>query len=137
MAVTPFDYKDGLICVSEDINDGEIRVPKLLWALGNYSRFIRPGALRLGVTSSVEVSDLRSVMTSAYRNTDGKLVVVMINFLDEARNVSLAVSDNGSRTFIPYLTSDNEADNLRALPAMVSDEAFVLPAKSVVTFCEQ
>ena len=137
LAVTPFDYKDGLICISENTDDGEIRVPKLLWALGNYSRFIRPGAYRLGVTSSVEVSDLRGVMTSAYKNTDGKLVVVMINFLDETRNVSLAASDNASRTFVPYLTSDSEADNLRLLPEVASDEAFALPAKSIVTFCEQ
>ena len=67
LAVTPFDYKDGLICISENTDDGEIRVPKLLWALGSYSRFIRPGAYRLGVTSSVEVSDLRGVMISAYK----------------------------------------------------------------------
>ncbi len=49
----------------------------------------------------MEVSDLRGVMISAYKNTDGKLVVVMINFLDETRNVSLAASDNASRTFVP------------------------------------
>ena len=137
LAVTPFDYKDGLICISEDTDDGEIRVPKLLWALGNYSRFIRPGAHRLGVTAPVEVSDLKGVMASAYKNADGKLVIVMINFLDETRNVSVAASDNGSRTFIPYLTSDNETDNLRALPAIGASEAFALPAKSIVTFCEQ
>ena len=46
------DYKDGLIYANPDksLLNGTFTDSKLMWTLGNYSRFIRPGATRLGVS---------------------------------------------------------------------------------------
>ena len=82
------DYKDGLIRVLSDDGwkTGKAIDSKLMWTLGNYSRFIRPGARRyaMSVTDGgklVADGDTQpyGVMTSAYRNADGSWVVVAIN----------------------------------------------------------
>ena len=48
LAMSSYDYKDGLIYV--DVNNQTFVASKTLWALGNYSRFIRPGAQRIDFT---------------------------------------------------------------------------------------
>jgi len=54
LAVSAYDYKDGLIFVDKNKTDGNVEDSKLLWALGNFSRFIRPGSTRLGITGQCE-----------------------------------------------------------------------------------
>lgn len=50
---------------------------KLLWALGNYSLFIRPGYVRVSLEGA---DDLNSLAASAYISPDGKrLVAVFVN----------------------------------------------------------
>lgn len=75
------DYRDGLLRVysNDQWRTGYAVDSKLLWALGNFSRFIRPGAQRFGihVTSNdgKEINEgfnePKGVMCSAYRNNDG------------------------------------------------------------------
>jgi O-glycosyl hydrolase len=52
-AVATQDYKDGLIYSEPDSTmlDGTFTDSKLMWTFGNYSRFVRPGAVRLGVSA--------------------------------------------------------------------------------------
>ena len=45
IAVSKYQYRDGLIYVNPLGQD--VLQTKRLWALGNYSRFIRPGFVRL------------------------------------------------------------------------------------------
>lgn len=137
LAVTPYDYKDGLLRMTEDFYDGEITTSKLFWTFGNFSRFIRPQARRVGVSSDVDVSNLKELMVSSYRNSDGKLVIVAINFSQQAKPVNIHVSDGQKRNFILYITSDKEKDNLRRLDAVSSGKAFNIPARSVITLCEE
>ena len=57
LGVSPSDYKDGLVYVTDvngnmgelpaTKNDGLVFKSKMLWALGNYSRFVRPGMIRV------------------------------------------------------------------------------------------
>jgi len=51
IAVSRYDYHDGLLYTDyvEDGDDESLEETKRLWALGNYSRFIRPGADRVEV----------------------------------------------------------------------------------------
>jgi O-glycosyl hydrolase len=56
-----------------DQGDG-YRVSKRLWAFAAYSRFIRPGAVR--VPATIEAPGVR---TTAFRNADGALVVELLN----------------------------------------------------------
>ena len=70
------NYKDGLIRVysNDHMRSGYAVDSRLMWALGNYSRFIRPGAVRYEVTSTNEFNPY-GVMCSAltcrmYRTSD-------------------------------------------------------------------
>ena len=55
-----------------------------MWILGNYSRFIRPGAVRMSVETTDKEgkairdgdTDQQGLMCSAYRNTDGQWAMV-------------------------------------------------------------
>ena len=62
---------------------------KLLWALGNYSRFIRPGYQRVALEGAEE---LAALCGSAYRSPDGKrLVLVFVNTGFEREEVRLTL----------------------------------------------
>lgn len=77
LAISPYDYKDGLIYVDKNKTDGNYYSSKILWVLGNYSRFIKPGAVRIGLrTVPAELPE--TVMLSAYKHKD-QLTIVVIN----------------------------------------------------------
>lgn len=116
--------------------DGTFEDNKLLWALGNFSRFIRPGMVRFeindpdyGDTTSVE-----NFMISGYKNTSNKeIVLVCINNTDASRDISLEkygeefeiVNDR----FESYTTSIGS--NLRK--STMQYDAISIPSKSIVT----
>ncbi|WP_460503151.1 glycoside hydrolase, partial [Hymenobacter agri] len=66
LAVSPYDYKDGLVYVDQNKTDGNFYPSKMLWALGNYSRFVRPGAVRL--PAQPETATDTAPLVSAYRS---------------------------------------------------------------------
>ncbi|SFD17170.1 O-Glycosyl hydrolase [Algibacter pectinivorans] len=116
--------------------DGTYKENKLLWALGNFSRFVRPGMVRFEVLNP-EYSDNTSVenfMISGYRSTvSNDLVLVCINNTDNNKAISFKnytkdfelVGD----TFNTYTTST--INNLKK--ASVAYDAISIPAKSIVT----
>ena len=108
------------------------RDSKLLWALGNYSRFVRPGAVRYDVRG---LEDPYSLMVSAYRNSDGHWVVVALNYADEIKNFELSINDGHTRRWQAYRTSDVEGENLK--PLGVNDGSVRLSSRSITTFVEQ
>ena len=54
IAVSRYDYRDGLLYTDYVLPGDEesFAQTKKLWALGNFSRFIRPGAVRIGVSGA-------------------------------------------------------------------------------------
>lgn len=134
------DYKDGLLRAfpSTEADGGYVVDSKLLWTLGNFSRFIRPGAVRLEVAARDEdggyvpegETDLTGMMVSAYRNADGKYVIVAINYASETKDFIFRVADKGISGWRMYRTSDAENENL----APVEDTDGTLPPRSVTTF---
>lgn len=79
-------------------NDGDIHkggypaANKLLWALGNFSRFIRPGYIRVSLDGA---DDLDTLAASAYLSPEGdRLVAVFVNssFEDASVDISLPKS---------------------------------------------
>jgi hypothetical protein len=118
--------------------DVQVVVPKAFWCFGQYSRWIRPGAHRLTVTSSTSgtVDNITGMMVSSYKNTDGKLVCVMLNYGDNANVVNLTLSDGTQHSFIPYITTDNPDDGMRPLTAINTGDQFNMPPRSIVTFVE-
>lgn len=77
-AISAYDYKDGLIYVDKNKTDGNYYVSKMLWALGNYSRFIRPGAIRVDATVTSQQTLNKPLMVSAFKN-GGNFIAVIIN----------------------------------------------------------
>lgn len=77
LAISPYDYKDGLIYIDKNKTDGAYTDSKLLWALGNYSRFIRPGMVRIDAALNATDS---SCMASAFADpATGRIVIVLVN----------------------------------------------------------
>jgi O-glycosyl hydrolase len=124
------NYKDGLIRVFD--RQHRSRDSRLLWCMGNYSRFIRPGAVRHEVTGSKR-EDPYGVMVSAYKNLDGTWAVVAINYSQDDQPFSLSLSDSATKTtWYPYRTSDADGETLRPLPA--TDGTTTLAGRSITTF---
>lgn len=145
-SVATGNYKDGLIYSQPDrtLLDGTIEDSKLMWALGNYSRFIRPNAIRLGVTaynSNKEMvddgdTDQFALMVSAYKNIDGSLVVVVINYSNNDMSFNLELKNNKNiKNWQPYQTSDNDGDDLKPQSPVKYGAKTTIPARSVVTYC--
>lgn len=126
------NYRDGLIRVYE--REQRARDSKLLWALGNFSRFVRPGAVRYEV-SSPKQEDPFGLMVSAYQNEDGKWVCVAINYSDKPQDFKLSFSDKKKRSWQIYRTSDAEGENLK--PIGIYKGKTQLSARSISTFVEK
>ncbi|WP_435280301.1 glycoside hydrolase family 30 protein [Streptomyces koelreuteriae] len=107
-------------------------VSKRLWALANYSRFIRPGATRIGATTSD--GNLR---LSAFRNTDGTVTVVALNAASSATPVSFGLQNIGftTGTATPYLTNGSQSTARQpAVPVTGGSLKATVPARSLVTY---
>lgn len=143
-SVATGDYKDGLLRAYPDSSllNGTVEDSKLLWAFGNYSRFIRPGAVRLGVQAFDAAgkliaggdTDQTALMISAYRNVDNTPVVVVINYDEEKKEVALEWKGSDSVAWKPYRTSDKKGENLFPDRKVLPGKRIQVPARSVVTF---
>ncbi len=81
-ALVALHAKDGNI-----FNGGTVSANKILWALGNYSRFVRPGYQRI---STKGADDLNNVAASAFRSPDEKrIVLVLVNSGHETEDLEL------------------------------------------------
>lgn len=118
LAVSPYDYKDGLIYVDKRKEDGNFYDSKMLWALGNFSRWIRPGMRRVEARGGDD-----SLLVSAYKGAESRVVVfVNASYADRAIDTELYGT--------MYTTSDTE--NLHR-HVMGRNERIILKARSVNT----
>jgi hypothetical protein len=124
-----------------DLTDGFYNDTKLLYTLGQYSRFVRPGMKRVGMTRSDNLSEtdaLKSQMFSAYVNEDTKQVVVVATNSDVIKVAVKIAADNlpagvgSDLAFTPYVTDADQ--NMKVHPKVKAGEIFTLPPLSVVTF---
>ena len=104
-STTPSENGDneGLI----EINGSSVIPSGRLWAFANYSRYVRPGAVRIAATSSNSAVDL-----TAFRNPDGSVAVVALNTGTSADPITYSLSGTGTpsgATVTPYLT-DSASD---------------------------
>ncbi|GHV21706.1 xylanase [Bacteroidia bacterium] len=136
LGMTASNYKDGLVYITpnKDLTDGEISDSKLLWSLGNFSRFVRPGAVRLDVSSSRDINDPTGLMISSYlHEKDKKLTIVIINYSSENKEIKIKTKGIRTSGYIPYLTSDHENNNLSPLSEVKPKQKIKIPARSVMT----
>ena len=115
------------------INGSTVSSSGRLWAFANYSRFVRPGAVRIAATSSNSADDL-----TAFKNTDGSVAIVALNTAQTADPVTFSLSGTGTAsgaTVTPYVTSTS-SDTAAQATIPVSGGAFTatIPARSLVTY---
>ncbi len=132
LAISPYDYKDGLVYITKTESDGEYQTSKMLWALGNYSRFIRPGFHRIGVKINGQAEQNQNLLASAYQAPDtGELVVVVVNSSIEDAQLTLDPSPlNKPASWKGYLT---DQENDLASLTFTDGENMLIPARSIVT----
>ena len=133
LALTPYDYKDGLLKIAPSLEFKTLQTSKLMWALGNFSRFVRPGYSRVTLTGA---DNLKQVMASAYKDPDGtRLVVVAINASDSEQPLSLSIEgvrlSLGIEEFNVFVT--NADHNLTMIASTHVPGPYLLPSRSVVT----
>jgi O-glycosyl hydrolase len=139
LALSPYDYKDGLIYIDKSESDGQIYTSKMLYTLGNYSRFIDSGMQRVETSQLFEKANdddytYNRVMTSAYASeTNDKIVVVMVNYNNWEYHTYLDIGDDWKDESVTiYRTSDSE--NLKRIGVQtVSDEITIAP-QSITTY---
>lgn len=72
-----------------DPEKDEVYFTPIYYTLSHFSKFIRPGATRIGFENSDE-----SLMVTAAQNVDGSIAVVVFNEGDIAKNISLSLNEN-------------------------------------------
>lgn len=128
LAVSPYNYKDGLIYIDKNNEDGQFYTSKMLWTLGNFSRFIRPGFQRVEVESSFKEGN--EVFASAYQDPkDETITIVLVNTSENEVIVSLDEKNLYQFDSIGFLT--NESSDLA--PNAIREASFHLPKNSVFT----
>jgi hypothetical protein len=149
-ALSEADFKDGLVYIDAGNNgvhgpddpgssslqrDGFVRESKTLWALGNYSLFVRPGMKRINVTyddpNATPEKIAGDLMVSAYTDKPtGALIIVAVNYSNEERPLTLAKTFTVKKnTFKTYTTS---AEKDLAPGKCRADEISIAP-RSIVT----
>lgn len=139
------NYKDGLLRAysTDGMKSGTVIDSKLLWTMGNYSRFVRPGAVRYDICALDErgkeivegYNDVKGVMCSAYKNTDGRWVVVAINYSEASLPFNFGVEASGARHWSAYRTSDISSESLA--PIGTTEGKTLLAPRSVTTFVSE
>jgi len=143
LAVSPYDYKDGLVYIDMNKNDGEVYESKLLWSLGNFSHFIRPGMHRYNILrSDNQVDEISStgLMVSAYAPDDkSRAVFVVVNYSKTVTYpVKVKTIDNRVANSIKLYTTSAKADeNLKMSVHEDQEEIISIFPRSIVTVVMQ
>ena len=102
----------------------------MLWTLGNYSRFIRPGYTRIHLQELEASTPDEKFLYSAFRSPEkDKIVLVFINDTEKSKAVALSKYTESYKAN-SYITS--ETHNLE-LKELTTNNGFEIPKKAVVT----
>lgn len=116
--------------------DRTYQVYKRLYTIGNFSRFVRPGFVRIDAAPK----PAPNVFVSAYKDkATGKFAIVAINKGDSDQIVNFKLSDFPALNSVTaYRTSESE-NLVKLSPLAVSDGVFMalLRNKSVTTFVDR
>jgi O-glycosyl hydrolase len=139
LAISPYNYKDGLIYTDLDTQNGGFYPSKMLWALGNYSRFIRPGMIRIGTNRDDQRTldqSLEGILASSFMDPEsGKTVSVILNMGDYPIPLKIK-SENPTSEYKIYRTAGGRF-NLTYMGTTNFDHPNSIPAKSITTFVEE
>src|SRR5208283_3730644 len=107
---------------------------KRLWAIGQWSRFVRPGWIRLDATANPQ----SGIYVTAFKSpSGGNFAIVAVNIKTNRTSQTFNLSGFptiSSGTVTPYLTSSASNLAVQSSLAVTSTLTCTLPAQSVVTF---
>jgi O-glycosyl hydrolase len=129
---TPSFNGDNESLVQVNTSTGTVTPSGRLWAFANYSRFVRPGAVRIGTFTKDG-----SLEALAFRNVNGSVAIVVLNTATTAQTTSFSVRGTGplSPVAVPYLT-DSTHDTAAQQPVWMRFGSFTatIPARALVTY---
>ena len=111
---------------------GHVTANKLLWTLGNYSRFIRPGYVRVALEGADELDGLAA---SAFISPESdELVVVMVNSSFDVKPVEFNLPKDWKKdmTSVTSYTTDERRDLVADVKGR--DLSHVIAPRSITTF---
>ncbi|GFN31605.1 glycoside hydrolase family 30 protein [Paenibacillus xylaniclasticus] len=79
-----------------DTRDDSLTFQSSYYYIGHFSKYIRPGAVRIGCTKYTE-----NLSTTAFRNLNGEIVVVVLNRTDEDQPYVIRNNDQVAEGAIP------------------------------------
>ncbi len=115
------------------INGSTVSPSGRLWAMAGWSDYVRPGAVRIGASTSDG-----NLTLDAFKNTDGSVAVVALNTGSSSDTVNFGLTGTGvanGATVNSWLTNSSNSNVLQPTTT-VSGGAFTatLPARSLVTY---
>ncbi|KAI1451551.1 glycoside hydrolase family 30 protein [Annulohypoxylon moriforme] len=136
--ISGYLYWEGVQWPSPNTNEKMVRVDqqtpynyevsKRLWAFANWSRFVRPGALRIGSSGGT------GVKSAAFKNVDGSIAVVVISTGGSATSVSIKLNGANVTEATGWVTDTSH--NCEAINVTVADGTISgsVAARSITTF---
>ena len=115
---------------NEALTDGKGNVALRAFAIGQWSKFVRPG------WHQVAVANVTSALVTAFRSEDGaKSAIVAVNMLPTSVPVEIAVGTGLQGPVTPWMTSKSHSLSRQAdIHVLGGTLFFDLPARSIVTF---
>ena len=113
-----------------DVKGNTVATSGRLWAFASYSRFIRPGAVRIGTTTSAA-----GLEVSAFRNSNGSIAVVVLNSAHGRQVATFSLRGLRAAHVTPYLTDTSHQLSAQS-PITVRHGTFTatLPPRSLVSY---
>ncbi len=131
IAVSCYDYRDGLIYV--DKSSHNVTLTKRLWAMGNYSRFIDRGYVRVDAKFKKN-GVYTSAFTGVNENGEEELVMVFVNSNNSAVNIDFAGIDASKYNRMSVHLTSSRYSLAEQFYGEFSDTSCVeLPKNSIVT----
>ncbi|HTX09672.1 MAG TPA: glycoside hydrolase family 30 beta sandwich domain-containing protein [Solirubrobacteraceae bacterium] len=113
-----------------DVTGNTVATSGRLWAFASYSRFIRPGAVRLGATTSAT-----GLEASAFRNRDGSIAVVVLNGTRSRQVTTFSLHGLDASHVTPFLTDASHGLSEEASISVKNGGfAATLPPRSLVSY---
>ena len=86
LGVSTYDYEDGLVYWNQ--SDNSLSVTNRYYALGQLSRYIEPGSVRVGAEYGDSIG-WNGVESLAFLKTDGRLAIVVMNTSSRSHKIRL------------------------------------------------
>lgn len=133
VAVAPGGYRDGLIYIDE--KSQKFRALKRLWSFGNYSRYVRPGYVRVEIQADTRGQEemLPTAFTGVNEKGEKELVMVFINESKTEDQEFVLEGCEGYSRIAYYETSDTRDLECVSEDVFSADTVIMIPRLSVTT----